>query len=47
VAQDGETNRLEGLMFLGVYAILGLAFFFLPTGAGWRAWPARLRLTRP
>jgi Ca2+:H+ antiporter len=29
VAQDGETNWLEGAQLLGVYAILALAFFFL------------------
>jgi Ca2+:H+ antiporter len=38
VASDGETNWLEGLMLLGVYAILAVAFFFLPSphsvGAG-------------
>ena len=31
VAQDGETNWLEGLMLLGVYLILAIAFFFLPS----------------
>ena len=31
VARDGETNWLEGLMLLGVYAILAVAFFFLPS----------------
>ena len=31
VARDGETNWLEGLMLLGVYLILGIAFFFLPS----------------
>jgi len=30
VAQDGETNWLEGAQLLAVYAILALAFFFLP-----------------
>jgi Ca2+:H+ antiporter len=30
VAEDGESNWLEGLMLLMVYAILALAFFFLP-----------------
>jgi Ca2+:H+ antiporter len=30
VAQDGESNWLEGAMLLAVYAVLGLAFFFLP-----------------
>ena len=33
VAQDGETNWLEGFMLLGVYVILAIAFFFLPSGA--------------
>ena len=28
-AQDGESNWLEGAQLLGVYVILGLAFFFL------------------
>jgi len=30
VSLDGETNWLEGAQLLMVYAILGLAFFFLP-----------------
>jgi Ca2+:H+ antiporter len=30
VAEDGESNWLEGAMLLMVYAILGVAFFFLP-----------------
>ena len=30
VAQDGESNWLEGALLVAVYAILGLAFFFLP-----------------
>lgn len=30
VSLDGESNWLEGAMLLVVYAILGLAFFFLP-----------------
>jgi Ca2+:H+ antiporter len=30
VAEDGESNWLEGLMLLMVYAILAMAFFFLP-----------------
>jgi Ca2+:H+ antiporter len=33
VAEDGESNWLEGLMLLMVYAILSLAFFFLPERA--------------
>lgn len=32
VARDGETNWYEGLMLLGVYVILALAFFWTPTG---------------
>lgn len=31
VARDGETNWLEGAMLLGVYSLLALAFFFVPT----------------
>lgn len=31
VARDGETNWLEGFMLLGVYIILAIAFFFLPS----------------
>jgi Ca2+:H+ antiporter len=34
VTRDGETNWLEGLMLLGVYAILAIAFFFLPNAPG-------------
>jgi Ca2+:H+ antiporter len=30
IAQDGESNWLEGAMLLAVYLIVGLAFFFLP-----------------
>ena len=30
VAQDGESNWLEGALLLAVYVILGLAFYFLP-----------------
>jgi Ca2+:H+ antiporter len=30
VSLDGESNWLEGAMLLVVYAILALAFFFLP-----------------
>ena len=30
VAEDGESNWLEGAMLLIIYAILGMAFFFLP-----------------
>ncbi len=34
VAEDGESNWLEGAMQLMVYAILGVAFFFLPGRLG-------------
>ena len=30
VAQDGESNWLEGTLMLAVYCILGIGFFFLP-----------------
>lgn len=30
ISQDGESNWMEGVLLLAVYAILGLAFFFLP-----------------
>lgn len=30
VAQDGESNWLEGSLMLAVYVILGMAFYFLP-----------------
>jgi Ca2+:H+ antiporter len=30
VAEDGESNWLEGAMLLMIYALLGLAFYFLP-----------------
>ncbi|WP_457636520.1 calcium/proton exchanger [Oceanithermus sp.] len=30
VVRDGETNWLEGVMLLGVYALLAFAFFFTP-----------------
>jgi Ca2+:H+ antiporter len=30
VALDGDSNWLEGVMLLGVYAILAAAFFFVP-----------------
>jgi Ca2+:H+ antiporter len=34
IAQDGESNWLEGVMMLAVYAILGMAFWFLPAVHG-------------
>lgn len=33
IARDGETNWLEGMMLLGIYIILGFAFFYFPTVA--------------
>jgi len=30
IAQDGETNWMEGVQLLAVYCILGMAFYFLP-----------------
>jgi Ca2+:H+ antiporter len=30
VAEDGESNWLEGALLLAVYLVLGIAFFFLP-----------------
>ena len=30
VAQDGESNWLEGALLLAVYLVLGMAFYFLP-----------------
>lgn len=30
VSSDGETNWLEGVMLVALYAIIGVAFFFLP-----------------
>lgn len=34
VAMDGESNWLEGLLLLAVYAILGIAFYHLPGTGG-------------
>lgn len=31
IAQDGETHWMEGVQLLAVYAIVAVAFFFLPT----------------
>jgi len=31
VAMDGESNWMEGVMLVGVYLMLAIAFFFLPT----------------
>lgn len=30
VVSDGESNRIEGVQLLSVYAILGILFYFLP-----------------
>jgi len=30
IAQDGESNWMEGVLLLAVYTILGITFFFLP-----------------
>ena len=30
ICQDGETHWMEGGQLLGVYAIIGAAFYFLP-----------------
>ncbi len=29
-ALDGESSRLEGLQLLGIYVVLGLAFYIIP-----------------
>lgn len=34
VAHDGESHWMEGVLLLAVYAILGIAFFFLPVATG-------------
>lgn len=31
ITRDGQTNWLEGLMLLAAYAIIAIAFFFIPT----------------
>jgi Ca2+:H+ antiporter len=33
IAQDGESNWMEGVLLLAVYIILGLTFYFLPADA--------------
>ena len=30
IALDGESNWLEGAMLMGLYAVLGVAFYFVP-----------------
>lgn len=34
ISSDGKSNWLEGILLLATYAILGLAFYFHPVGAG-------------
>lgn len=34
IAADGETNWFEGLMLVGVYVLLGIAFFFVAPDRG-------------
>jgi Ca2+:H+ antiporter len=34
IAQDGESNWLEGAMLLAVYVIIAIAFFYLPVAEG-------------
>jgi Ca2+/H+ antiporter len=29
---DGKTNWFEGVLLLGLYAILAIAFFYIPAG---------------
>jgi Ca2+:H+ antiporter len=30
ISQDGESNWMEGVQLIAVYAILGIAFYYLP-----------------
>ena len=32
IAQDGESNWMEGVLLLAVYTMLGMTFYFLPAG---------------
>ena len=34
ICMNGESNWFEGVLLLGLYAILGIAFFYIPTGGG-------------
>lgn len=34
VAHDGESHWMEGVLLLAVYIVVGIAFFYLPGGAG-------------
>src|SRR5262249_18156573 len=44
IAQDGESNWMEGVILLSVYAIFGILVFFLPAWLacmiGLHDWPA-------
>ncbi len=42
VSSDGRSNWLEGLLLLATYAILALAFFYLPAGMGMGVDPQNL-----
>jgi Ca2+:H+ antiporter len=37
VAMDGELNWMEGVMLVGVYLMLAIAFFFCPPRRMWGA----------
>jgi Ca2+:H+ antiporter len=41
VAEDGESNWLEGALLLMIYAILAVAFYFLPAHRASRVDPPR------
>jgi Ca2+:H+ antiporter len=41
VANDGESNWLEGVQLLAVYTILALVFYFLPEAESTMVYPAR------
>jgi Ca2+:H+ antiporter len=34
LCMNGESNWFEGVLLLGLYAILGIAFFYIPMGGG-------------
>jgi Ca2+:H+ antiporter len=34
LCMNGESNWFEGVLLLGLYAILGIAFFYIPTAPG-------------
>lgn len=46
VAEDGESNWLEGLMLLMIYVILAMAFFVLPEPHSARSTPAKSHSNR-